>query len=85
MSIDLTANAIASTAFASPAGIPPTRPHAISSTSPPFLTGGEWDHPVVYGGGHDVQHPPQQQKKQNSPTHLQLFLELFIDYYEVWF
>jgi hypothetical protein len=53
--VDLAANAIASTAFASPTSIPPTRPHAIIVRHHPSPQGESGTTPL-YGGGRDVQH-----------------------------
>ena len=47
------------------------QPHTatLSSTSPPSPTGGEWDHPPLSGGGHDVQHhhTAKETKPPNPP------------------
>ena len=66
--VDLAANAIASTAFASPTSIPPTRPHDISSTSPPFPTGEEWDHPPLRGRPRRPTPPRSKENETSQPT-----------------
>jgi hypothetical protein len=66
--VDLAANAIDSTAFAWPTSIPPTRPHDISSTSPPFPTGGEWDHPPLRGRPRRPTPPHSKENETSQPT-----------------
>ncbi len=68
--VDLAANAIASTAYASPAGIPSTRSHAISSTSPPFPSQRESGTTLLYGGvdGAAPRRPTPPQQKNEPPN-----------------
>ena len=67
-------NAIASAAFTSPCtsptGMPPRPDRMPSSTSPPFPTGGEWDHPPLQLRRWARRPTPPQAKKTKPPrTH----------------
>jgi hypothetical protein len=64
--IDLTANAIASAAFTSPTGMPPTRPHTISSTSPPPSPQGESGTTLLYGASGATTSNTRHNSKRNE-------------------